>query len=127
MDAVELALLLVAVMIVLLVFYASAAVVSQDWSASPEHLLRLLVVSLVFVFVVSAVSNMSREQVFSDLLLLLSFVVLVVVVRFILVEELAVSDDWLASMIISLIGVTLIFMIDALMDALFDLTLPSIV
>lgn len=127
MDAVELALLLVAVMIVLLVFYASAAVVSQDWSASPEHLLRLLVVSLVFVFVVSAVSNMSREQVFSDLLLLLSFVVLVVVVRFILVEELAVSDDWLASMIVSLVGVTLIFMIDALMDALFDLSLPSIV
>ncbi|MCJ7488680.1 MAG: hypothetical protein MUO87_00835 [Thermoplasmata archaeon] len=127
MDAVELALLLVAVMIVLLVFYASAAVVSQDWSASPEHLLRLLVVSLVFVFVVSAVSNMSREQVFSDLLLLLSFVVLVVVVRFILVEELAVSDDWLASIIVSLVGVTLIFMIDALMDALFDLSLPSIV
>lgn len=127
MDAVGLALLLVAVMIVLLVFYASAAVVSQDWSASPEHLLRLLVVSLVFVFVVSAVSNMSREQVFSDLLLLLSFVLLVVVVRFILVEELAVSDDWLASMIVSLIGVTLIFMIDALMDALFDLSLPSIV
>jgi hypothetical protein len=51
----------------------------------------------------------------------------VVVVRFILVEELAVSDDWLASMIVSLIGVTLIFMIDALMDALFDLSLPSIV
>ncbi|MGB2581349.1 MAG: hypothetical protein WBD03_02630 [Thermoplasmata archaeon] len=127
MDAVELALLLVAVMIVLLVFYASAAVVSQDWSASPEHLLRLLVVSLVFVFVVSAVSNISREQDFSDLLLLLSFVVLVVVVRFILVEDLAVSDDWLASMIVSLIGVTLIFMIDALMDALFDLSLPSIV
>jgi len=127
MDAVELALLLVAVIIVLLVFYASAAVVSQDWSVSSEHLLRLLVVSLVFVFVVSAVSNMGREHVFSDLMLLLSFVVLVVVVRFVLVEELAVSDDWLSSMIVSLIGVTLIFMIDALMDALLDLSLPSIV
>jgi hypothetical protein len=127
MDAVELALLLVVVVIVLLVFYASAALVSQDWSASPEHLLRLLVVSLVFVFVVSAIGNMSREHVFSDLLLLLSFVVLVVVVRFVLVGELAVSDDWLASMIVSLIGVTLIFMIDILMDALLDLSLPSIV
>jgi len=127
MDAVELALLLVVVVIVLLVFYASAALVSQDWSASPEHLLRLLVVSLVFVFVVSAIGNMSREHVFSDLLLLLSFVVLVVVVRFVLVEELAVSDDWLASMIVSLIGVTLIFMIDILVDALLDLSLPSIV
>lgn len=127
MDAVELALLLVVVVIVLFVFYASAALVSQDWSASPEHLLRLLVVSLVFVFVVSAIGNMSREHVFSDLLLLLSFVVLVVVVRFVLVEELAVSDDWLASMIVSLIGVTLIFMMDILMDALLDLSLPSIV
>ncbi len=127
MDAVELGLLLVAVMVVLLVFYASAAVVAQDWSAGPEHFLRLLIVTLVFVFVVTAVSNMSREHVFSDLMLLLSFVILVVVVRFVLVEELAVSDDWLASMIVSLIGVTLIFMIDALMDALLDLSLPSIV
>ncbi len=127
MDAVGLALLLIAVMVVLLVFYASAAVVAQDWSASPEYLLRLLVVSLVFVFVVSAVGNISGDQVFSDMLLLLSFVVLVVVVRFVLVDELAVSDDWLASIIVSLIGVTLIFMIDALVDALFDLSIPSIV
>jgi hypothetical protein len=110
MDAVELLLLCVTIMIV-----------------SPEYLLRLFVVSLVFVFVVSAVSNMGREHGLSDLMLLLSFVVLVVVVRFVLVEELAVSDDWFASLIVSLIGVTLIFVINALADALFDQSLPSII
>jgi Ca2+/Na+ antiporter len=127
MDATEIALLLIAVVLVLLVFFASAAVVSQEWSVTPEHILRLLVVSLVFVFVVSAVSNMGREHGLSDLMLLLSFVVLVVVVRFVLVEELAVTDDWLASMVVSLIGVALIFVMDAVAEALFDLNLPSIV
>lgn len=123
----ELVLLFVTIILVLFVFYASAAIVSQDWSASPEHLLRLLVVSLVFVFVVSTVSDIGNERGLSDLMLLLSFVVLIVVVRFILVEGLAVADDWLASIVISLMGVTLIFVMDALADALFDLSLPSII
>ncbi len=127
MDATEILLLIVTVVLVLVVFYASAAIVSQDWSVTPEHILRLLVVSLVFVFVVSVVSNMGREHGLSDLMLLLSFVVLVVVVRFALVEELAVTDDWLASLVVSLIGVTLIFVMDAAADALFNLSLPSIV
>jgi membrane-associated HD superfamily phosphohydrolase len=127
MDGMELVLLFVTIILVLFVFYASAAIVSQDWSASPEHLLRLLVVSLVFVFVVSTVSDIGNERGLSDLMLLLSFVVLIVVVRFILVEGLAVADDWLASIVISLMGVTLIFVMDALADALFDLSLPSII
>jgi peptidoglycan/LPS O-acetylase OafA/YrhL len=127
MDGMELVLLFVTIVVVLAVFYASAALVSQDWSASPEHVLRLLVVSLVFVFVVAAVSDIGRERGLGDLMLLLSFVVLIVVVRFVLVEELAVTDDWLASIVISLIGVTLIFVMDALAEELFDLGLPSIV
>jgi hypothetical protein len=127
MDATELLLLCLTIAIVLLIFYASAAVVSQEWSASPEYLLRLVVVSLVFVFVVSTISNMGREHGLSDLMLLLSFVVLIVVVKFVLVEELAVSDDWFASLVVSLIGVTLIFVINALAEALFDQGLPSIV
>ncbi|HIH01975.1 TPA: hypothetical protein HA259_07925 [Thermoplasmata archaeon] len=127
MDGYELLLLVLTIILVIAVFYASAAIVSQDWSASSEHVLRLLVVSLVFVFVVSTVSDIGSERGLSDLMLLLSFVVLIVVVRYVLVEGLAVTDDWLASIVISLMGVTLIFLMDELADALFDLNLPSIV
>ena len=127
MDGYQLLLLLLTIILVIAVFYASAAIVAQDWSASSEHVLRLLVVSLIFVFVVSTVSDLGSERGLSDLMLLLSFVVLIVVVRYVLVEGLAVVDDWLASIVISLMGVTLVFIMDELADALFDLHLPSIV
>lgn len=126
MNTEHLLLLLVTILIVFVVFYVSAAVVSRDWSVSPEYLFRILVVSLVAAFVVPFVSELGNEYGISDLMLLLSFVVLVVVVRYVMIENLAVSDDWLASMIVSLIGVALIFVVDEVSGQLFDIRLPTI-
>ncbi len=127
MNASDAILLCVTILIVIIVFYMSAAVVAQDWSMNPPYFLRLLVVSLIFAFVVPIVSELGSDQGLANLMLLLSFVFLVAVVRFVMVEELAVPDDWLASMVISLIGVSLIFVVEALSDHLFNLGLPSIV
>jgi len=127
MDASDIILLCVTILIVIVVFYMSAAIVAQDWAMTPPYFLRLLAVSLVFAFVVPMVSDLGRDQGLANLMLLLSFVFLIVVVRFVMVEELAVPDDWLASIVISLIGVSLIFVIEALSDHLFDLGLPSVV
>ncbi|HUV61792.1 MAG TPA: hypothetical protein VMW71_06470 [Thermoplasmata archaeon] len=127
MDASDIILLCVTILIVIVVFYMSAAIVAQDWAMTPPYFLRLLAVSLVFAFVVPMVSDLGRDQGLANLMLLLSFVFLIVVVRFVMVEELAVPDDWLASIVISLIGVSLIFIIEALSDHLFDLGLPSVV
>jgi hypothetical protein len=127
MNASDILLLCVTIFIVIVVFYMSAAIVAQDWAMTPPYFLRLLVVSLVFAFVVPLVSDLGRDQGLANLMLLLSFVFLIVVVRFVMVEELAVPDDWLASIVISLIGVSLIFVIEALSDHLFDLGLPSVV
>jgi predicted neutral ceramidase superfamily lipid hydrolase len=127
MNASDILLLCVTILIVIVVFYMSAAIVAQDWSMTPPYFLRLLVVSLVFAFVVPLVSDLGKDQGLANLMLLLSFVFLIVVVRFVMVEELAVPDDWLASIVISLIGVSLIFVIEAISDHLFDLGLPSVV
>ncbi len=127
MNASDVMLLCVTILIVIIVFYISAAFVAQDWSMNPPYFLRLLVVSLIFAFVVPLVSELGSDQGLANLMLLLSFVFLIAVVRFVMVEELAVPDDWLASMIISLIGVSLIFVVEALSDHLFNLGLPSIV
>ena len=126
MNIEHLLLLLATFLIVFVVFYASAAFVARDWSVSPEYLFRILIVSLVAAFVVPFVSELGGEHGISDLMLLLSFVVLVVVVRYVMIENLAVSDDWLASMIVSLIGVSLIFVVNELSGQLFDVRLPTI-
>ena len=128
MDLMWIVLVAVLLLIVIAVFYLSAGIVSQDWAASPSYVLRMFVVALIFVFVVPVVSDIGgRDEGLSNFMLLLSFVFLVIVVRFVIVEELAVPDDWLSSMVISLIGVGLIFVIEEIADRLFDLSLPSVV
>lgn len=127
MDLTWIVLVAVTLVIVIAIFYLSAGIVSQDWGASPSYILRMFVVALIFVFVVPVVSEIGREEGLSNFMLLLSFVLLVIVVRFVIVEELAVPDDWLSSMVISLIGVGLIFVIEEVADRLFDLSLQSIV
>ena len=127
MELSDILLVCATIIIVILIFYVSAAIVAQDWSATPSYALRICFVALVFVFVVPLVSELGRDQDFAGLMLLVSFVFLVVLVRFIMVEELAVADDWLASMVISFMGVAMIFVIEVLSERLFDLGLPSMV
>ena len=127
MEISDVLLVCATIIIVILIFYVSAAIVAQDWSSTPSYAIRICVVALVFVFVVPMVSELGRDHDLSGLMTLVSFIFLVVLVRFIMVDELAVADDWLASMVISFMGVAMIFVIEALSDRLFDLGLPSLV
>jgi len=126
MNLEALILLIAAIVLVAVIFYVSGALVSQDWSASGSLILRILVVSLVAVFIIPAFRDAAASIDVGDLGLLVGFVLLVVVVRFILVEELAVAEEWLASIVISLIAVVLIYIVDEASRALFDLRLLEI-
>jgi hypothetical protein len=65
--------------------------------------------------------NAMGEFDLGDLGLLFAFVLLILAVRFIMVIELTVSDEWLASIIISLIGVVLIYIVDEIAMRLADI------
>ena len=118
-------LLLVSVVLVALIFYVSCALVSSDWSADGAFALRLLLVSVVAVLVIPFVRDVFHELGVVELGLLFAFVILIFLVRYVLVEELPVSDDWLASIVISLIGVVLIFVVQELADRFFDTAMLS--
>jgi hypothetical protein len=122
----ELALLLIAILLAAVIFYISGAIVGQDWSASGTYILRILVVSLIAVVVIPVFSNAADHFKLGDLGLLLAFVLLVIVIRFVLVDELTVNDDWLASIVIALIGVVLIYIVAELADRYFEVALLSI-
>jgi len=126
MNLEALILLIAALVLVAVIFYVSGSLVSQDWSASGALILRIIVVSLIAVFIIPAFRDAAASVEIGDLGLLVAFVLLVVVVRFILVEELAVAEEWLASIVISLIAVVLIYIVDEVSRALFDLRLLEI-
>jgi len=121
MDIAELVLLLVTIVVVALIFYVAGALVSREWSVNASYALRLLVVSLVAVFVIPVFGNATNQLHLEELGLLLAFVLLVFLIRFVMVEELVVTDDWLASIVIALVGVVLIYVIDEIAVQLFKI------
>jgi len=70
--------------------------------------------------------NARGEFDLGDLGLLFAFVLLILAVRFILVIELTVSDEWLASIVISLIGVVLFYIVDEIAMHLADIQMLSL-
>jgi hypothetical protein len=121
MSIVEIALLVATIVLVALIFYVAGALVSREWSVNASYVLRLLVVSLVAVFVIPVFGDATNQLHLAELGLLLAFVLLIFLIRFILVDELVVTDDWLASIVIALIGVVLIYIIDEAARQLFDI------
>jgi hypothetical protein len=121
MSIVEIALLVATIVLVALIFYIAGALVSREWSVNASYVLRLLVVSLVAVFVIPVFGDATNQLHLAELGLLLAFVLLIFLIRFILVDELVVTDDWLASIVIALIGVVLIYIIDEAARQLFDI------
>jgi hypothetical protein len=109
-----------------LILYVSGAIVSRDWSATGTYILRILVVAIVAVIVIPVFRDAAGEFDLGDLGLLLAFVLLVIAIRFLIVDELTVSDEWLASIVIALIAVILIYAVDRVADELFDVRLLAL-
>lgn len=120
MDLEVLALLLLAILLASVIFYVSGALVGQDWSVSGSQILRILIVALVAVFVIPIFRNVAGELGAEELGLLFAFVVLVIVVRYVLVEEMTVSDEWLAAIVVSVIAVVMVYIVDEVSKSLFD-------
>jgi len=122
----QILLLILAIILVALVFYASAALVGRDWSADGSHILKLLLVSVIAVIVLPILRDITSEADFGDLGLLFAFIILIVVIRYVLVEDLPVSDDWAASIVVAFLGVILLYVLDEVARRYFDVGMLSI-
>jgi hypothetical protein len=100
--------------------------VSGDWVVQAPYVLRIVIVSIFAVVAIPVFRNAMGEFGLGDLGLLFAFVLLILAVRFILVIELTVSDEWLASIVISLIGVVLIYIVDEVAMHLADIQMLSL-
>jgi hypothetical protein len=122
----QLLMLIVALVLVFVIFYISGAIVGQDWSLPAPYLVRVIAVAIVAVVAIPLLRSGAEQLQLGELGVLLAFVILIIVVRFLMVEELAVSDEWLASIAISLVGVVLIYVVDALSQAVFDVRILAL-
>jgi len=121
----EFALLLIAIVLVAVILYISGALVSQDWTVDGSYFLRVIVTAVIAVIMIPLFRDMAGEFRMDDLGLLIAFVLLIISIRFLIVDELTVADDWLAALVIALVAVVLIYLVDRAAIELFDIRLLS--
>lgn len=126
MGVEELLMLIAAVVLVMVILYVSGALVSRDWSATGGYLARLLVVAVIAVFVIPVFREAAGQFHLGDLGLLFGFVLLIVIVRFVIVEELTIADDWLAAIVISFIAAVLIYLVEEIGERFLGLELLAL-
>ncbi len=126
MDLGQLVLLVIAIALVSIIFYISGAVVSGDWVVQSSYVLRIVLVAIFAVVAIPVFRNATGEFDLGDLGLLFAFVLLILAVRFIMVSELTVGDEWLASIVISLIGVVLFYIVDEVAMRLANIQMLSL-
>ncbi len=96
---------------------------SRDWSVSNSYILRVLVTAIIAVLIIPIFRDAAGEFRMDELGLLIAFVLLIIAIRFLIVDELTVADDWLASIVIALVAVVLIYVVDKVADEIFDIRL----
>jgi len=126
LDLGQLVLLIIAIALVSIIFYISGAIVSGDWVVQAPYVLRIVIVAIFAVVAIPVFRSAMGEFDLGDLGLLFAFVLLILAVRFIMVIELTVSDEWLAAIVISLIGVVLIYIVDEAATHLVDIQMLSL-
>lgn len=119
----EFALILAAIILVSIILYVSGALVSRDWSVTNSYILRVLVTAIIAVLIIPIFRDAAGEFRMDELGLLIAFVLLIIAIRFLIVDELTVADDWLASIVIALVAVVLIYVVDLAADEIFDIRL----
>lgn len=119
----EFVLVLAAIILVSIILYVSGALVSRDWSVSNSYILRVLVTAIIAVLIIPIFRDVAGEFRMDELGLLIAFVLLIIAIRFLIVDELTVAEDWLASIVIALVAVVLIYVVDMVADELFDVRL----
>lgn len=121
----QILLFMIALLLVALIFYISSGLVSNEWTIDAPFMFRLIVLSIAAVIVIPFLREIADEAGVGELGLLFAFVVLIFIVRYLLVEELPVSEDWLSAIVISFLGVLLIYVVAEIAFRFFDTRMLS--
>jgi len=122
-DVVVLVGLLIFTMVVV---YLSAGLVSHDWVMGSRGWVRIFVIALVVVVAVPLLSGGLRDVLPAgtrDLVLVFVFILVVLLVKVLLIGELIVTDEWLASLFIGLLVTVFIFVANWIVRVLLDVKL----
>ena len=127
MDIWDIILIIVMLVILTLVIYLAAGIVSDDWSYTGNTWLRFILVAAFAAILIPVFQSLASMVSAGDLALLIAFIIIMLLVRWLVVPELAVGDEWMATVFASFLTIFVLYVIERVAFWLFDYQLFSFV
>ena len=112
--AIPLVLFAVKILIVMAILYIAVRLVTKEEVITGSYAIRLLILAVIAIFLVPLLRvAFSKMDTNLDLIgVLIAFAIFTVLVRYILVPEVSLGDEWVEAVIISLLTIVLIFLLN---------------
>jgi len=106
MDIVSVVLFIVTVLIVMLFLYIATRLVTREEVVTASYALRLFITALLAVVIVPLLAGLLTDAVIG---ILVAFLALMIVVRFLIISEASLGDEWLESFIVTFLIILFVY------------------
>ena len=106
MDIVSVVLFIVTVLIVMLFLYIATRLVTREEVVTASYALRLFITAVMAVVIVPLLAGLLTDAVIG---ILVAFLALMIVVRFLIISEASLGDEWLESFIVTFLIILFVY------------------
>ncbi|MCJ2512306.1 MAG: hypothetical protein KAS60_02240 [Thermoplasmata archaeon] len=106
MDIVSVVLFIVTVLIVMLFLYIATRLVTREEVVTASYALRLFITAAMAVVIVPLLAGLLTDAVIG---ILVAFLALMITVRFLIISEASLGDEWLESFIVTFLIILFVY------------------
>ena len=106
MDIVSVVLFIVTVLIVMLFLYIATRLVTREEVVTTSYALRLFITAAMAVVIVPLLAGLLTDAVIG---ILVAFLALMITVRFLIISEASLGDEWLESFIVTFLIILFVY------------------
>ncbi|MCJ2555529.1 MAG: hypothetical protein LN415_00245 [Candidatus Thermoplasmatota archaeon] len=106
LDIVSVILFVVTVLIVMLFLYIATRLVTREEVLTASYALRLFITAVMAVVIVPLLAGLLTDAVIG---ILVAFLALMIVVRFLIISEASLGDEWLESFIVTFLIILFVY------------------
>lgn len=119
MDIVSVVLFIVTVLIVMLFLYIATRLVTREEVVTASYALRLFITALLAVVIVPLLAGLLTDAVIG---ILVAFLALMIVVRFLIISEASLGDEWLESFIVTFLIILFVYIFNLVLVKVLDIS-----
>ena len=127
MDVWGIILTIIMLVVLTIVVYIAASIVSGDWSHSAGTWLKFILVAGIAAILIPVFQSLANAISVGDLALLIAFIIIMLLVRWLIVPELTVVDEWMTTIFTSFLIVFALYVIERTVLWLFNYQVFSVV